>query len=81
MELLIEGDLLHKLNQFSEEKYYIIEVGTKEFLHSRIQIALLSPVAFRHFLHFVIEITSYLNSDELVSCFEQLNSLFHSTSE
>jgi hypothetical protein len=47
----IEGELLHQLNNSSEQEKYIIEVGNKKFKFTRIQIALLSPIAFKHFLH------------------------------
>jgi hypothetical protein len=63
----------------------MIKIADKQFKYSKIQVALLSPIAFKHFLHhenpFAIEIPSHLNSNDLVSCFEQLDSLFYSTNE
>jgi hypothetical protein len=81
----IDGELLHKLDQSSEEKNWIIQIGDKQFQYTKIQIALLSPIGFKHFLHhenpFIIDVPSFLNSDDSVSCFDQLNSLFHSAKE
>jgi hypothetical protein len=81
----IEGELLHKLNQGSQEKKYIVQIGNKKFKYNQIQIALLSPIIFKYFIQhknpFVITIPSDLNLNGLISSFTQLDSLFHSTNE
>jgi hypothetical protein len=81
----LDGELLHKLNQFSENKNYVVRIGSQQFKFTKTQIALLSPIAFKHFIHqsdrFLIEIPSNFNVNDLISCFEQLHSLFHSTTK
>jgi hypothetical protein len=81
----IEGEYLHKLNNSSLEKNRIIKIGNKQFKYSKTQIALLSPNSFKFFIHhenpFIIKTSSDLNSNHLISCYEQLDSLFHSTNE
>jgi enolase len=83
--LYIEGELLYKLNASTQESQYIVQVSNKQFKYNKTQIALLSPVAFKYFLHqnnpFILQIPSDFNSNEFISCFEQLNSLFYSTIE
>jgi hypothetical protein len=57
----------------------------KQFKSAKGQITLLSPIAFKHFLHFEnpfsIEIPSDLSVNDLISCYGGLDSLFHSTNE
>jgi hypothetical protein len=81
----IEGELLHQLNRTSESKNCVVKIGSKQFKYSKIQIAFLSPIAFKHFIHqtepFRIEIPSHLKLNDAISCFDQLDSLFHSKSE
>jgi hypothetical protein len=81
--LYIEDELLHNLNTSPQETQYIVQVSKKQFKYNKPQIALLSPVAFKYFLQqnnpFIIQIPSDFNSSEFISCFEQLDSLFHST--
>jgi hypothetical protein len=82
---LIEGELLHQLNNSSQEKNCIIQIGKKQFKYTSIQIALISPIAFKNFIDhekpFIIEIPSDLNLNDFISCFEQLDSLFYLTKE
>jgi hypothetical protein len=81
----IEGELLHKLDQSNEEKNCTIQIGNKQFHYTKVQIALLSSIAFKYFFNhetpFIIEIPSHFNLNDLISCFEQLDSLFHSKNE
>jgi hypothetical protein len=81
----IEGKLLQKLNQSSESNNYAIKISDKQFNYTKAQIALLSPIAFKFFIHhtgpFIIEIPSSFNHNDLLSCFKQLDSLFHSIKE
>jgi hypothetical protein len=83
--LIIEGELLHKLNLSSALKNCIVQIGNKKFHYSKIQIALLSPFAFQYFFNhdtpFTILIPSHFKSNYFLDCFEQLNSLISSTSE
>jgi hypothetical protein len=60
-----------------------MEINNEKFLFSKIQIALLSPSAFKYFLHqnlpLKIEVPEDLNSNTLIDCFINLYSLFDSS--
>jgi hypothetical protein len=81
----IEGELLHQLNQTSERKNYFIKIANKQFKYTKTQVALLSPIVFKYFIHqkdpFRIEILSDFQLNDMISCFGQLDSLFHSANE
>jgi hypothetical protein len=81
----IEGSLLHQLNQNSEHKSWTIQIAHKKFQYSKVQVALLSPIAFKYFTHqqepFRIEIPSDYQVNDVVYCYEQLDSLLRTTAE
>jgi hypothetical protein len=81
----IEGEALHKLNQASQEKQFIVEIGGQQFFFTKTQVAILSPIAFKHSLHqnspFKINFPPDLNFFKLIECFEMIYSLFHSTAK
>lgn len=83
----IEGILFHRLNQIKNPKTYCIKFGNKLYYYTKLQLFFLSLNAYEHFETsndtFVIEEQLQFSSlsQDLVLCFNQLDSLFHSESE
>jgi hypothetical protein len=82
-----EGELFHRLNQLWNSKTYCIKFGQKHYCYTKLQLFFLSLNVCDYFEtcvdDFVIEDHLQNNSfvQDLITCFEQLNSLFHSTIE
>jgi hypothetical protein len=87
----IEGKLFHRLNQLNRIKPYCIKVGNTLYHYSEIQLVFLSLRAVEHFETSTEELViddQYLRNhsfeislDDFMICFNQVNSLFSSTSE
>lgn len=81
-----EGSQLHLINKSSNIQNYIIQVEDRQFQYSKLQIAFLSLRALSYFENtiapFLISSPTDLDitSDELISCFMLLDSLFYSQS-
>jgi hypothetical protein len=75
-----EREIFHQLNQDSRPKDYQFKIGSKSFFLSKVQTALISLNALHHFEEtnhpFIIQETSSISNQQLISCFISLVSLF-----
>jgi hypothetical protein len=90
-QFIFEGKDLHKLNQTLDNFNYSVQLSTSKYSFSLPQLPFLSVKAFNHFKHsidpFTIPITSKasktnnFSESKLIQYFDQLVSLFHSSTE
>jgi hypothetical protein len=91
MKFVISEENIHKLNQVKDQKHYKIQIGAKKLSYSKVQLIFLSLNALSHFKQSDQSFLIYLpeksqqfenfSLQTIIGCFEQLNSLFHHTTE